>query len=336
MEKKAKAIGLFSGGLDSILAVKLMLEQGIEVEAVHFVTEFSSYAPAESISPSLHKTADELKIPLKIMDISEEFMDVVKKPVYGYGSGMNPCIDCRIFCLKKTKEYMEKAGASFIFTGEVLGQRPMSQRRDAMNAIERDAGVKGYLLRPLSARLFPSSLAESKGIVAREELLSLSGRSRKPQILLAEKLGIKDYPSSAGGCLLTLKSFARRMKDLSDHKPDFDLKDARLLKYGRHFRMSPSVKLVVSRNEGENYKIAGLKDEHDTILHAEEPLGPVALLRGADGSEFIAEAAAITARYALGKDAPSDVKVKYYTNLREYVYLMARPFDEARLRERMV
>lgn len=336
MEKKAKAIGLFSGGLDSILAVKLMLEQGIDVEALHFVTEFSSYDSTESISAGFRKTADELKVPLKIMDVSEEFMDVVKKPVYGYGSGMNPCIDCRIFCLKKAKERMEKTGASFIFTGEVLGQRPMSQRRDAMNAIERDAGLKGYLLRPLSAKLFSSSIAESKGIVAREGLLSLSGRSRKPQILLAEKFGIKDYPSSAGGCLLTLKSFARRLKDLSVHKPDFNLEDVRLLKYGRHFRMSPSVKLVVSRNEGENYKIAGLKDKHDTIFHAEEPLGPVALLRGAAGGEFIAEAAAITARYALGKDAPSDVKVKYYTILNEYVYLRTKPFDEARLRERMV
>ena len=216
---RAKAIGLLSGGLDSIVAAKLVLDQGIEVEALNFTTAFCTCTSKGSSCLASQKAADQIGVPLKVFDISEEILDVVKHPKFGYGSGMNPCLDCRIFVFKKAKEYMRESGADFIFTGEVLGQRPMSQRREAMNIIERESGLKGYLLRPLCAKLFPPTLAEEKGIVDREKLLSISGRSRKGQISLTKRFNIKDYPCSSGGCLLTDKSFAQRMEDLMKYKP---------------------------------------------------------------------------------------------------------------------
>jgi tRNA-uridine 2-sulfurtransferase len=337
MEKKIKAIGLLSGGLDSIVAARLILEQGIEVEALNFVTVFCTCTSKGSTCMASQKAAEQLNVPLKVIDISEEYLDIIKKPKYGYGSGINPCLDCRIFTLKKAKEYMEEAGASFIFTGEVLGQRPMSQRRQAMNIIERDSGLQGYLVRPLSAKFFPPTLPEEKGILDRNMFLAISGRSRKPQILMAEKFNIKDYPCSAGGCLLTVKDFANRMRDLMEHDPDFKLADVNLLKYGRHFRVSARVKLVVGRNELENNKIAALKRQDDVLFHAQEPLGPVSLLRGASEGEFISEAAAITASYALGRGNDGEVKIRYFG----YYgggdkYLKTGPFEDAELNRRMV
>ena len=332
-----KAIGLISGGLDSTIAVSLILEQAIEVEAVNFVTVFCTCTSKGSTCMASQKAADQLNVPLKVIDISEEYLEVIKKPKYGYGRGMNPCLDCRIFTLKKAKEYMEQTGASFIFTGEVLGQRPMSQRRQAMDIIERDSGLRGYLVRPLSAKFFPPTVPEEKGLLDRNKLLAISGRSRKPQILMAEKFSIKDYPCSGGGCLLTVKDFAKRMRDLMEHNPDFNLADANLLKYGRHFRVSPRVKLVVGRNESENYKIAALKRQDDILFHAQEPLGPVSLLRGASEGEFIGEAAAITARYALGIGNDGEAKIRYFgISGEEDKYLNARPFEDAKLNRWMV
>jgi tRNA U34 2-thiouridine synthase MnmA/TrmU len=328
MEKKAKAIGLLSGGLDSIVAARLMIEQGIEVEAVNFVTTFCTCTSKNSTCLASQKAADQLGIQLKVFDVSEEILDVIKRPKYGYGSGINPCLDCRIFVFKKAKEYMLKTGADFIFTGEVLGQRPMSQRREAMNTIERDSGVKGYLLRPLCAKLFPPTIAEENKTVDREKLMSISGRSRKGQMSLAKKFNIKDYPCSSGGCLLTDKSFAMRMKDLMKHKPDFDLSDVALLKYGRHFRISPAVKLVVGRNNDENHRIALLKKSDDLMLHAQEPLGPVSILRPkADGAVFD-EAVSIVARYALGKDNAGQAKIKCFGGAGER-YVNAPPCKES-------
>ncbi len=337
MEKKIKAIGLLSGGLDSIVAARLMLEQGIEVEAVNFVTVFCTCTSKGSTCMASQKAADQLKVPLKIIDISEEYLEVIKKPKYGYGSGINPCLDCRIFTLKKAKEYMEEIGASFIFTGEVLGQRPMSQRREAMNIIERDSGLQGYLVRPLSAKFFPPTIPEKEGVLDRNKLLAISGRSRKPQMLMAAEFNIKDYPCSAGGCLLTVKDFANRMRDLMEHDPDFKLADVNLLKYGRHFRVSPRVKLVVGRNESENLKIAALRRQDDTLFHAQEPLGPVSLLRGALEGEFIGEAAAITASYALGRGNDGEVKIRYFGDPESGdKFLKTGPFEDAGLKRWMV
>jgi tRNA U34 2-thiouridine synthase MnmA/TrmU len=225
---------------------------------------------------------------------------------------MNPCIDCRIFMLKKSKAYMEESGAAFIVTGEVLGQRPMSQRRDAMRLIEKEAGLEGLILRPLSAQFLPITLPEREGWIDRDKLLNIQGRSRKPQIKLAEQFNIHDYPCPAGGCLLTDPGFGRRMKDLMDHDLDFSLNDVHLLKIGRHFRLSPKVKLVVGRNEEENQKIETFSREGDIVLKTAHYPGPVSLLRGdIHGTEIEREkAASITARYSKAKGM-DQVEVTY-------------------------
>ncbi|MBM4348360.1 MAG: DUF814 domain-containing protein [Deltaproteobacteria bacterium] len=240
-------------------------------------------------------------IPLKVFNVSEEYLDVVRHPKHGYGRNMNPCIDCRIFMLKKTRAYMEESGAEFIVTGEVLGQRPMSQRRDAMRMIEKEAGLEGLILRPLSAQYLPITLPEREGWIDRNKLLNIQGRSRKPQIKLAEQYSIRDYPCAAGGCLLTDPGFGHRMKDLMDHGLDFSLNDVHLLKIGRHFRLSPEVKLVVGRNEEENQKIETFSREGDILLKTAHHPGPVSLLRGRDVGGELARAASITARYSKAK-----------------------------------
>jgi tRNA-specific 2-thiouridylase len=244
------------------------------------------------------KAVDTLGIPLKVFNVSEEYLDVVKHPKHGYGSNMNPCIDCRIFMLKKTKAYMEEASASFIVTGEVLGQRPMSQRRDAMRLIEKEAGLEGFILRPLSAKFLPVTIPEKETWVDRERLLSIQGRSRKPQIRLADHFGIRDYPCPAGGCLLTDPGFAKRMKDLNRYNPNFSLNDVHLLKIGRHFRFSPKLKLVVGRNEEENKKIQTFSDEGDILLKVVHYPGPLSLLRGEISEREMERAAAMTVHYS--------------------------------------
>jgi tRNA U34 2-thiouridine synthase MnmA/TrmU len=275
-----KAIALLSGGLDSTLAAKLVLEQGIELEALNFLTVFCTCTNRGETCLASQKAVDALGIPLKVFNVSEEYLDVVKHPKHGYGSNMNPCIDCRIFMMKKAKAYMEEAGASFIVTGEVLGERPMSQRRDAMRLIEKEAGLDGLVLRPLSAKLLSASIPEKEGWVDREKLLKIQGRSRKPQIQLADHFGIRDYPCPAGGCLLTDPGFAQRMRDLNRYHPDFLLNDVHLLKMGRHFRLSPHLKLVVGRNEEENQKIQTFSQEGDFLLKVSRYPGPLSLLRG--------------------------------------------------------
>jgi tRNA U34 2-thiouridine synthase MnmA/TrmU len=247
------------------------------------------------------KAVDTLGIPLKVFNVSEEYLEVVKHPKHGYGSNMNPCIDCRIFMLKKTKAYMELASASFIVTGEVLGQRPMSQRRDAMRLIEKEAGLDGFILRPLSAQFLPVTIPEKEGWVDREKLLNIQGRSRKPQMKLADQFGIRDYPCPAGGCLLTDPGFARRMKDLIHHDPNFSLNDVHLLKVGRHFRFSPRLKLVVGRNEEENQKIQTFLREGDILLKISRFPGPLSLLRGDVSEGEMERAAKIAAHYSKAK-----------------------------------
>lgn len=297
-----KAIALLSGGLDSTLAAKMVLEQGIELEAINFITVFCTCTNRGETCLASQKAVNALGIPLKVFNVSEEYLDVVKHPKHGYGSHMNPCIDCRIFMLKKAKAYMEDVGASFIVTGEVLGERPMSQRRDAMRLIEKDGGLEGFILRPLSAKLLPISIPEKEGWVDREKLLSIQGRSRKPQIKLAEVFGIHDYPCPAGGCLLTDPGFSRRMKDLIQYDSNFSLNDVHLLKTGRHFRLSPTIKLVVGRNEEENQKIETFSREDDILLKTVRYPGPLSLLRGGSNGGAIEKAASITARYSKARD----------------------------------
>ncbi len=305
-----KAIALLSGGLDSTLAAKVMIEQGVELEALNFLTVFCTCTTREETCLASQKAVENLGIPLKVFNVSEEYLHVVKHPKHGYGRNMNPCIDCRIFMLKKAKAYMEESEAAFIVTGEVLGQRPMSQRRDAIHLIEKEAGLVGFILRPLSAKVLPMTIPEREGWVDREKLLNLSGRSRKPQIELAEHYGIHDYPCPAGGCLLTDPGFTKRMKDLLTHNPDFSLNDVHLLKMGRHFRLSHGVKLVVGRNEEENQKIQTFAHGKDILFKVSHYPGPLSLLRGVPDKNDIEKAAAMTVHYSKAKDL-GKVEVSY-------------------------
>lgn len=293
-----KAISLLSGGLDSILATRLMLDEGIDIEAINFDTGFYGYRKV--VSPDGRKAADELGIKLKIFDISRDCLEIVKNPKHGYGSNMNPCIDCRIFMFKKAAEYMKERDAAFIITGEVLGERPMSQRRDAMMLIERKGGLKGLILRPLSAKLLEPTIPEKEGWVSRERLLDIKGRSRKLQIRLAVDFNIKDYPTPAGGCLLTDPGFAGRMRDLIKYKLDVTPNDVQLLGLGRHFRIAPETKLVVGRNKEENDKLSHLAGEGDICFYPIGTNGPVGIGRGAFDNVTRETASGVVARYCDG------------------------------------
>jgi tRNA-specific 2-thiouridylase len=294
-----RAIALLSGGLDSTLAVKLMLEQRVAVEALNFHTPFCQCNRRGGCEAT--RVAAQFRFPCRTLAVVDEFFERIRHPRYGYGSGMNPCLDCRILMFSKARQRMVETSADFVFTGEVVGERPMSQRFDAMRIIEREAGLEGRLLRPLSAKLLPPTVPEQEGLVDRERLLAIRGRSRKPQMTLARAHGIVDYPCPAGGCLLTDRGFARRMRDLVQHTRGFDLNDVNLLKVGRHFRLTPAVKAVVGRNEGENARIAALARSDDLLLEVKGWGSPTTLLRGPGGDREVHVAASMTVRYS---DAP--------------------------------
>jgi len=297
-----KAIVLLSGGLDSMLAARLMTEQNIEVIAVNYFVRFAMCGGADSSSAV--KAAKMLRLDLKVFDITEEYLEMFKNPRHGYGANINPCIDCKIFMLKKAKDYMKEAGASFLVTGEVLGERPMSQRRDALNIIERDAGVRGILLRPLSAKLLNPTIPEKEGMVDRAALMDISGRSRKPQMALAEKFGIKEYPTPAGGCLLTDPGFSNRVKDLIRHD-SVNVKELELLAVGRHFRISDNAKVVIGRDEDENNMLESQLKKGDIVFKIKDKPGPFSILRGSLREEDISSAAAIIAYHTKFKNENS-------------------------------
>lgn len=273
-----RGLVLLSGGLDSTLAANMILEQGIELEAINFFTCFCT-CTKKGCKNEAKKVSENLGINLKIINVTREYLEVVKNPKHGYGSNMNPCIDCRIFMFKKAKVYMEKIGASFMVTGEVLGERPMSQRSDAMRIIEKEAGLKRLIVRPLSAKLLDPSIAEEAGIIDRDKLLAIQGRSRKPQMELAERFSVADYPCPAGGCLLTDSGFSKRIKDLLLHDA-FTLENIQLLKIGRHFRLGPKAKLIVGRNKDENNRLLNMATPGDVFFDAKGIPGPIGLLRG--------------------------------------------------------
>jgi tRNA-specific 2-thiouridylase len=260
--KEIQAIGLLSGGLDSILALHLILEQGLAVEVVHVVLpvhDAGQLADVERVTASLG-------LPLHVVSREEPFFDLLRRPQHGYGSGMNPCLDCRILILQEAGKRMREAGASFVFTGEVVGERPMSQNQQALRLVEQRSGLEGRLLRPLSAQLLPPTIPEQEGLVDRSRLLSIRGRSRKPQLALAQRYGITEFPTPAGGCRLTDAGFARRARDLLAHDPAFSRNDFDLLTVGRQFRISPRVKVVSGRHEAENERILQLAREGDLLL----------------------------------------------------------------------
>ncbi|MCX5711231.1 MAG: hypothetical protein NT060_04680 [Candidatus Omnitrophica bacterium] len=294
-----KAIALISGGLDSTLAAKLTKDLGIELVAFNTISPFC-LCNQRSSSGCVHgagKVAKELGIKLISVNVSEEFIEIVRKPKHGYGSNMNPCIDCRILLFKKAKIAMEQEGASFVITGEVLGQRPMSQKLKTMQLIERESELEGFVVRPLSAQVLEPTIPEKNGWIPRDKLLAINGRSRKGQFALAKEFAIFDYPCPSGGCLLTDPEFSRRLKDVMLHD-ELTLDGVILLKLGRHFRLSKGVKLVVGRNESENGLLESAGREGDWLLYPKDDLaGPTALLRGGSTQDLIDLSGRITAHY---------------------------------------
>jgi tRNA U34 2-thiouridine synthase MnmA/TrmU len=278
---KIKAVGLLSGGLDSTLAAKLMLEQEIDVYAINFTSPFCTCTPKKAGCAAVVTAVKELGgIALKQVALRDEYLEMVRNPKHGYGSGMNPCLDCRIMKIKKASEYMRRVGASFLFTGEVLGQRPMSQHGRAMDIIDRESGFRGHILRPLSAANLEPTIPEKEGWVDRSKMLRISGRSRKTQISLASQKGIQDYPCPAGGCLLTDKNFADKMRDYFNYTEHPSVKDIPLLKVGRHFRLDNGDKVIVARNEHESKSLKDLCRPSDHLLAPLSFSGPSVVLQG--------------------------------------------------------
>ena len=304
----ARAVSLFSGGLDSALAVKLIQDQGIEVHGLTFVSAFNPGLDPSGRGLAARLIAEQLGMPLRVVGFSRDHLRMVQSPRYGLGRNMNPCIDCHAYMGARALEYMDELGADFVFTGEVLGERPMSQRRQALDIVASRSGLKRRLLRPLSAKLLPPTIPEEEGIVDREGLLDIRGRSRKPQIALAAKYGLTDYPSPAGGCLLTDPLYGRRLKEMLEHGEDA-IADSILLRFGRHFRLPSGAKLVIGRDQDENRLLMAAARPGDVLMRAMGFGGPVGLLRrGSDEDELTA--AAMVTRYGQGRDEPQvDVEV---------------------------
>jgi tRNA-specific 2-thiouridylase len=274
-----KAVALISGGLDSVLAAKVIIGQGFDVIGLYFTSAFcKSYGNEHETHAA--RVSKAVGIDLRVIDMGPEYIDLVRNPVHGYGKNANPCIDCKIFMLKKAKAVMQEVKAPFVITGEVLGQRPMSQRRDTLHVIERDAEMRGEVLRPLSATLLPPTKAELLGIVNREKLLGISGRSRTVQLQLAERFGIRGFSTPAGGCLLTDKNFSEKLRDLFADKQTVTPGDIRLLTVGRHYRIERGVKIVIGRDNKENKVLMSLASEGYHLFLPHDFPGPVALLSG--------------------------------------------------------
>jgi len=322
----AKAVALFSGGLDSTLAILIMLQQGIEVKAITFLNHFGcDISDKSSCSRDPFSAAQKFGFEVKLAHLSEKFLEIVKNPKYGHGKNMNPCIDCRILMLKEAREFMNLIGADFLITGEVLGQRPMSQRKNLFPMIDKEAMVKGYVLRPLSAKLLDITIPEQKGIVNRDALYNFSGRSRKPQMALAKEFGLTDYPAPAGGCLLTEPNYSFRLKELLTYKKEPEFRDINLLRIGRHFRFSPDCKIIIGRNKNENEMLLSFSEPEEYILKVEGYGSPVTIIVGEATANALELAASLCARYSDAKSLPEvDVMV---SRKNERYYLKVKPAD---------
>jgi len=303
---KVKAVSLLSGGLDSILATELVRRQGIEVIAFNVKTPFG--IPKKDGTSEAVQAASQLKVPLVIKPVDKEYINMLRHPKHGYGKNLNPCVDCKIFILKQAKKYAKEIGADFLFTGEVLGERPMSQHGSALKTIAEESGLKGKLLRPLSAKLLAETEAEKKGLIDRSQLLSIQGRSRKPQFELAKQYGIPAYPTPAGGCLLTCEEYSKKLWDLFEHKKHVSVAEVELLRVGRHFRVGEN-KFVVGRNQSENQYLTANRSFSDYYFELPVIVGPVTLLQGPKTKAAIETAAKLTAFYSDAKTLP--VRIKY-------------------------
>lgn len=315
-KKQIKAVSLISGGLDSMLATKLMQEQGIHVEGINFFTGFCVEGHTHAIRKQKENkqkrnnalwVAEQLGIQLHIIDVIEEYKDVLLNPKYGYGANMNPCLDCKIFMVRKAKEWAKENGFDFIVTGEVIGQRPMSQRKDTMPVVQKQSGIDDLLLRPLSALNLPETKPEREGWVDRSKLLGITGRGRKDQMKLAKDWGIDDYASPAGGCcFLTDKQYSDKLVDLwkSRNSRDYEFDDIMLLKVGRHIRFKPDFKLIVGREEGENNYLNGYKNQF-VSAYCSSHSGPLVLIDGKFDKNDEEFTASIIGRFTQGKTADS-------------------------------
>jgi tRNA-uridine 2-sulfurtransferase len=300
-----RALGICSGGLDSMLSALVLKDQGIAVAWVSFETPFFSAEKAGEASR-------QLDIPLMVEDITPVYMEMLKAPPAGYGKNMNPCMDCHSLMFNLAGKIMEDKGFSFLFSGEVLGQRPMSQTRSGLRYVEKHSGYDGHILRPLSALNLSETMPEKNGWVNRELLLDIKGRSRKPQMALADKYGISNYPAPAGGCLLTDKLFSIRLKDLFEHTEKSSRRDFELLKHGRHIRLNEGVKIIVGRTRDDNHRIMDHVDgKTDIVIKLDRIPGPTVLLPGGGGKDAVILAASICAGYS---KAPADRPVEALVN----------------------
>jgi hypothetical protein len=291
--QRVRALGLLSGGLDSALAAALLLEQGLEVVGLHLESPVSCRSDVREV-------ARDLGIALTVRPKGEEYLRMLREPRWGYGRNMNPCVDCRVFMLRRSREYLEESGADFLFTGEVLGQRPMSQLSEKLRLIDRQAGADGLILRPLSAKLLPETVPEQRGWVDRSRLLGISGRSRHVQLAEAARLGLERYQSPGGGCLLTDAVFSRKLRDLFDHAPPAGVGDAdvELLSLGRHFRLGPALKVVLGRDAAENARLARLQGGQRWLVEPDGFTGPSALVCGPLDEAGLGAAVRLIERYA--------------------------------------
>jgi len=312
MSKPRKAVALISGGLDSMLAAKTVMAQGIHVEGINFFTGFCveghTHAIREKAKPKRNNAlwvAEQLGIKLHIVDVIEAYKKVLINPKHGYGQHLNPCLDCKIFMVNKARQWLAENDFDFIITGEVIGQRPMSQRKTTMPIVAKESGADDLLLRPLCAKNLPATLPEREGWVDREKLHDITGRSRKPQMAMAEQFGFDDYAQPAGGCcFLTDKYYSAKLVDLwkAQGSKDYELDDVMLLKVGRHIRPQPNFKLIVAREEGEGRFLQGYKKDYISMNCSSHP-GPLTLIDGSPSAEDLYLAASITARFGQGRDA---------------------------------
>ena len=302
MEKK-KIVALLSGGLDSQLAVRMMQEQGFDVSAVAIKTPFCDFDCGRGCGFEIRERADDLNVNLKTVYLGDEYIEMLKNPKHGRGAGFNPCIDCRAMMFKAAKKHMDEIGAEFIISGEVLGQRPMSQHGPALRTIEKDTGMVGKIVRPLSAALLPKTDPEKDGLIKRKDMGMIRGRTRRKQLEMAKEYGIENPPNAGGGCLLTDPAFGVKTKDLFDHTETPTINDIDLLKVGRHFRVDEQTKMVIGRNKDENEIISSIALPKDILLEARDHMGPVTILRGQNAASYTELAASVTLRYS---DAPKD------------------------------
>ncbi len=315
----ARALCLLSGGLDSQLAVCVLREQGLHVEGVVFDSPFFSLQTAR-------RASEALDLPLRVVNFTPDIVRLLEAPPHGFGSEMNPCIDCHAHMLRRAGERLAEWGFDFLATGEVLNERPMSQNRQSLGVVERDSGFADLVLRPLSARLLPPTRPEREGWVDRERLLALQGRGRKPQLALARRYGLTFVPSPAGGCRLTEPGYCRRLRDLKAHEGIHGERSLNLLRVGRHLRLDGRTKLIVGRDQHDNVLLEGTVELYDLLLRLEEIPGPSGLLPNTAGEEHIRLAASICARYA-GVEAgcPVTVRVRSSRGVRNLQVPAAEP-----------